>query len=115
MVDDQLPDEHLFAISVLSPWFADIDNYLVVGRFSPNLSSREKSIIVRKSAPFTWIRGNLFKLGLDNILRICVREEEVLTSSQHAMMGPMGVILLPREQLSKIYTLATVGQLSIKA
>ena len=29
MVDDQLPYEHLFAISVLSPWFADIANYLV--------------------------------------------------------------------------------------
>ena len=29
MVDDQLPDEHLFAISVLSPLFANIENYLV--------------------------------------------------------------------------------------
>eukprot|EP00253_Pinus_taeda_P022971 PITA_22971 len=29
MVDDQMPDEHLFAISVLSSWFADIANYLV--------------------------------------------------------------------------------------
>ena len=27
MVDDQLPDEHLFAISFLSSWFADIANY----------------------------------------------------------------------------------------
>ena len=41
MVDDQLPDEHLFAISTLSPWFADIANYLVVGgdlNFSLGLS-----------------------------------------------------------------------------
>ena len=29
MVDDQLLDEHLFTISVLSPWFVDIENYLV--------------------------------------------------------------------------------------
>jgi len=29
-VDDQMPDEHLFSISVLSPWFSDIENYLVV-------------------------------------------------------------------------------------
>jgi len=29
MVDDQMPDEYLFAISVLSPWFNDIANYLV--------------------------------------------------------------------------------------
>ena len=29
MVDDQLLDENLFVILVLSPWFADIANYLV--------------------------------------------------------------------------------------
>jgi len=59
IVDDQLPDEHLFAILVLSPWFSDIENYLVAGRFPPNLSSKEKSKIVRKIYPFTWIGGTL--------------------------------------------------------
>jgi len=29
MVDDQLPNEHLFSISILSPWFSNITNYLV--------------------------------------------------------------------------------------
>jgi len=33
MVDDQMPYEHLFAISVLSPWFANIANYLVSTQF----------------------------------------------------------------------------------
>ena len=40
MVDDQLPDEHLFSMSALSPWFADISNYLVDGRLPPNISFR---------------------------------------------------------------------------
>ena len=53
MVDDQMLDEHLFSISVLSPWFVDIVNYLVSTQFPPHLSSKEKSKIVRKSAPFT--------------------------------------------------------------
>ena len=52
MINDQLPYEHLFAILVISPWFSDIANYLVAGRFPPNLSSTEKSKIVRKSAQF---------------------------------------------------------------
>jgi len=56
-VDDQLPDEHLFVISVLSPWFADIENYLISPQFPPNLSFNEKSRIIRKGAPFTWIVG----------------------------------------------------------
>eukprot|EP00253_Pinus_taeda_P025189 PITA_25189 len=76
-VDDQFPDEHLFSILVLSPWFADIANYQVSTQFPPHLSSKEKSRIMRKSASFTWIGGNLFKLGPDQILRRCEREEEV--------------------------------------
>eukprot|EP00253_Pinus_taeda_P036034 PITA_36034 len=70
MVDDQMLNEHLFSISVLSPWFANIANYLVLAQFPPHLSSKEKSKIMRKSAPFTWIGGNIFKLGPDQILRM---------------------------------------------
>ena len=76
MVDDQLPYKNLFAISVLSPWFSDIANYLVATQFPPNFSSKEKSIIIRKTAPFTSIGDNLFKLGPNQILRRCVKEEE---------------------------------------
>eukprot|EP00253_Pinus_taeda_P010361 PITA_10361 len=90
MVDDQMPDEHLFAISVLSPWFANISNYLVLAQFPPRLSSKEKSKIVRKSAPFTWIGGNLFKLGPDQILRRCVQEEEVFDILLTCHDGPCG-------------------------
>lgn len=80
MVDDELPNEHLFTILVLSPWFYDIKNYLVAAQFPPSLFSKEKIIIIGKSAPFTWIGGNLFKLGPNQILTRCVREEDVLTS-----------------------------------
>lgn len=90
MVDDQLPDEHLFAISVLSSWFFDIENYLVCARFPPNFSSKEKNKIVRKSAPFTWIGGNHFKLGPNQILRRCVREEEVFDILLTCHDGPCG-------------------------
>ena len=52
--------------------------------------SKEKSKIVRKSTPFTWTRGNLFKLGLDQILRRCVREEEVFDILLTYHDGPYG-------------------------
>eukprot|EP00253_Pinus_taeda_P003643 PITA_03643 len=90
MVDDQMSNEHMFAISVLSPWFADIANYLVSTQFPPHLSSKEKSKIVRKSSTFTWIGGNLFKHGPDQILRCCVREEEVLDILLTCHDGPCG-------------------------
>eukprot|EP00253_Pinus_taeda_P029343 PITA_29343 len=90
MVDDQMPDEQLFSISILSPWFADIANYLVSAQFPPHLSSKEKSKIVRKRTPFNWIRGNIFKLGLDQILRRCAREEEVFDILLTCHDGPCG-------------------------
>eukprot|EP00253_Pinus_taeda_P026606 PITA_26606 len=76
IVDDQLSDKDLFSISVLSPWFANITNYFVSTQFPPNLSSKEKSKIIRKSPPSLWIGRNIFKLGPDQILRRCVKEEE---------------------------------------
>eukprot|EP00253_Pinus_taeda_P024422 PITA_24422 len=90
MVNDQLLDEHIFFISILSPWFADIANYLVAANFSPSLSSREKRKIVRKSAPFNWIGVNIFKLVPDHILRKCVREEEIFDILSAYHDGPCG-------------------------
>eukprot|EP00253_Pinus_taeda_P029982 PITA_29982 len=65
-------------------------NYVVSTQFPPHLSSKEKSKIVRKSAPFTWMGGNLFKLGPDQILRRCVREEEVFDILLTCHDGPCG-------------------------
>jgi len=90
MVDDQLPNEYLLAISILSPWFSNIENDLVSAQFPPNLSSKEKSNLVRKSAPFTWIGDNLFKLGSDQILRRCVKEEQVFDILLTCHDGPYG-------------------------
>lgn len=87
----QILDGHIFSTSVLCPWSPDIENYLVAGRFPPNLSSREKRIIVKKSTTFTWIGGNLFTLGLGNILRRCVVEEEVFKILSECHDGPCGV------------------------
>ena len=40
-VFDDFPDEHLFAISIHVPWFADIANYLVLGSLPQYLSTKE--------------------------------------------------------------------------
>jgi len=63
---------------------------LVSTQFPPKLSSKENSRIVKKSTPFTWIGVNLFKLGLDKILRRCVREEEVFDILLTCHDGPYG-------------------------
>ena len=46
-VEDSFPDEHLFALSAHSPWYADVANYLVAGKLPPYMSKQEK----RKNYP----------------------------------------------------------------
>ena len=38
-VQDYFLDEQLFAISIHSPWFVDIANYLATGNLPPHFSS----------------------------------------------------------------------------
>eukprot|EP00253_Pinus_taeda_P023420 PITA_23420 len=88
--------------SVLSPSFADIKNYLVLAQFPPNLSSKEKKKIARKSTPFTWIGGYCFKLGPGQILRRCVREEEVFDILLTYHDGPCGGHFAVKRTTSKM-------------
>jgi hypothetical protein len=39
-VDDSFPDENLFVVYSHSPWYADIDNYLVARKVPPHLYPR---------------------------------------------------------------------------
>jgi hypothetical protein len=77
-ISDNFPDEHLFAISIITPWYDDIANYLSSGMLPPSLTSKEKKKITKQSARYTWIDGYLFYTGYDLIIRICVRQDEIL-------------------------------------
>jgi hypothetical protein len=76
-VEDQFPDEHLFVVTTKPPWYADVENYLAAGRLPTHLSSRERKLIVQRSARFAWINGYLFHTGVDLQIRRCVRDDEI--------------------------------------
>ena len=46
-VEDSFPDEHLFALSSHSRWYADVANYLVARKLPPHMSKREKRKIIQ--------------------------------------------------------------------
>ena len=75
--EDYFPDEYLFSISTHSPWYADITNYLALGKFPHQLSSRERRRIIQQCATYSWIEGNLYHTEPDFQIRRCVREDEV--------------------------------------
>eukprot|EP00253_Pinus_taeda_P031645 PITA_31645 len=41
-VEDQFSDEHLFAVVVQTPWYADVANYLAVGKLPKHLTPNEQ-------------------------------------------------------------------------
>ena len=45
-IDDQFPDKHLFAIAIKTPWYANVENYLAMGKLPKHLTSKEKNLIV---------------------------------------------------------------------
>ena len=71
-ISDNFPNEHLFAISVITPWYADIANYLSSGMLPPSFTSKEKKNIIKQSVGYTWIDGDLFYTGYDLIIITCV-------------------------------------------
>ena len=52
-IDDQFPDDHLFAVTIKTPWYADVENYLAVGKLPTHLSPREWKLIIQHSACFS--------------------------------------------------------------
>ena len=53
VVDDQFLDEHLFVVAVKTPWYANVANYLVVGKLPRHLTSKEHKLIVQRNARFS--------------------------------------------------------------
>lgn len=59
-VEDNSPDEHPFAISTHTPWYADIANFHATRKVPQRLSYKEQRRIIHHSARYSWIEGYLF-------------------------------------------------------
>jgi len=69
LVEDSFPDENLFAISIVDPWYADLANYLSTGRTPPYFTPKEKKTLIKQSARYSWVNGDLFYISYDMIIR----------------------------------------------
>ena len=69
LVDDTFPNEHLFFVSVQTPWLADIANYLATGKIPNHLSQHEKRRIIVQSSNYSSVDNDLFCTGPDLIIR----------------------------------------------
>ena len=59
-IDDTFLDKHLFFVSVQTPWFADIANYLMTEKVPHHLAPYEKRCIIVQSSNYSWVDNDLF-------------------------------------------------------
>ena len=76
-IDDTFSDERLFVVSVQTPWFVDIANYIATGKVPHHLAPYEKCRIIVQSSNYSWVDNDLFHTSPDFIIRRCVREDEM--------------------------------------
>jgi hypothetical protein len=76
-VDDSFLDEHLFSLSVNTPWFVDMENYMATRKLLSHLSPHEKRKIITQSANYSWVGHDIFHTCPDSIICRCVQEDKV--------------------------------------
>ncbi|XP_059630055.1 uncharacterized protein LOC132273035, partial [Cornus florida] len=75
---DSFPNEQLFQISNgKMPWFADIVNYLAVGKLPTSWSKNEKNRFFANIRNYYWEDPVLYRYCLDQIVRRCIPESEI--------------------------------------
>eukprot|EP00253_Pinus_taeda_P024859 PITA_24859 len=101
-VEDQFLDEHLFVVVVQTPWYANVANYLAVGKLPKHLTPNERKQIVQRSTKFSWIGGYLFHTGADMQIRRCVRRDEIFDILKACHDQPCGGHFVDRRTAHKV-------------
>ena len=60
LMNDDFPYEHVFSLATKPPWYTYLENYLTTRKLPLHLSSREKQRIIKISANYSWMEGDLF-------------------------------------------------------
>ena len=89
-VDDNFLDEHIFAISTNTQWYANIANYLAIGEVPRHLSYKEQRKIIHKSARYSWMVGYLFHIGIAQQIQRCVARDDIYEILKATHDGPYG-------------------------
>ena len=76
-IQDDFPDEQLFLLHGITPWFADIVNFLVAGVFPTGASRSQIHKLKSDAKYYVWGDLYLWKFGSDQVIRRCVPDYEI--------------------------------------
>ncbi|CAL1400801.1 unnamed protein product [Linum trigynum] len=91
-INESFPDELLEVIikEAEGPWFADMANYLAVGRLPQHLSYQAKKKLFADLKHYFWDDPFLFRIGSDGIIHRCVPITEAHNIIHHCHSGQAG-------------------------
>ncbi|KAL1223573.1 hypothetical protein V5N11_034321 [Cardamine amara subsp. amara] len=61
----------------MTPWYADLDNYLACGEIPKGLDAYKKKKFFRDVNHYYWDEPFLYKKGSDGLFRGCIADDEV--------------------------------------
>ncbi|CAM8944792.1 unnamed protein product [Rhodiola kirilowii] len=101
-ITESFPDEHLYAISTKVPWYAPIANYLVGGTFPPSFTKAQCMKLKHDAKQYLWDDPYLWKIGVDQILRRCIPNNEIASVINFCHEFACGGHFGPRKTARKI-------------
>ena len=87
---ENFPDEQLLQLSLQSPWYADIVNFLACVIMPREFSYQQRKKLRTYSRYYIWDDPLLFRRGADLIIRRCVSEGEQGKILQECHASPYG-------------------------
>jgi len=78
---------------------------LSIGKIPPSFNSKEKKRLIKQSAIYSWVNGELFYIGYDLIIRICIREDEIIDILKSCHDEPCGGQFTAKRTTCKILSL----------
>ncbi|CAH9124841.1 unnamed protein product [Cuscuta epithymum] len=90
----EFPDETLFSLKEIRPWYAHIVNFLVLNRFPPSFSKAQREKLQHDAKQYVWDEPYLWKHCKDQVIRRCIPETEITSilafCHSHACGGHFG-------------------------
>ncbi|XP_076960182.1 uncharacterized protein LOC143636483 [Bidens hawaiensis] len=75
-INEKFPDEQLLLV-LTAPWYAHYVNYLATGAIPEFWSKKMRQQFMAKVKQYIWDEPDLFKVGVNQVVRRCLPENEV--------------------------------------
>ncbi|KAL0381109.1 UNVERIFIED_CONTAM: hypothetical protein Sangu_0175200 [Sesamum angustifolium] len=105
-LNDEFPDEHLHIVRGITPWYADLVNFLVIVTLPHDLSRAKNDKIKSDAKYFVWDDPYLWKFYSDQIIRRCVPKTEVPTILEFYHSYACGDTLVESELQERCWNVA---------